>query len=262
MPYAWLLRLKRTAYAAAALLACLADSALGQGTSPLQVVSEELPPYNMTLGGKVSGFSTEVVQAALKDMGLEPRIQMMPWARAYDLAMHGENVMIYSIARTPDREALFQWAGPIAPARWFLFSTAAKPVHLHSLQQALDQRYQIATVHQDVGEQYLRSRHFEVGQTLQQSSHYALNYQKLKQGHVTLWISDDLSATYTVRSLGENPGQTLYRSLELAEMGPSDFSVAFSLATPAQTVERFRAALQQLRADGRYAAIQRRWVAP
>lgn len=262
MPHAWLLRLKRTAYAAAALLACLAGPAPGQSTPPLQVVSEELPPYNMTLDGKVSGFSTEVVQAVLRDMGLEPRVQMMPWARAYDLAMHGENVMIYSIARTPDREALFQWAGPIAPTRWFLFSTAARPVHLNNLQQALEQRYQIATVHQDAGEQYLHSRHFEVGQTLQQNNHYALNYQKLKQGHVALWISDDLSATYTVRSLGDNPGQTLYRSLELPEMEHNDVSVAFSLATPEQTVERFRTALRQLRADGRYAAIQRRWVAP
>jgi polar amino acid transport system substrate-binding protein len=97
---------------------------------------------------------------------------------------------------------------------------------------------------------------------LQQNNHYALNYQKLKQGHVALWISDDLSATYTVRSLGDNPGQTLYRSLELPELEHNDVSVAFSLATPEQTVERFRTALRQLRADGRYAAIQRRWVAP
>lgn len=262
MPHAWPSRTLRAACAAAALLACLAGPAVGQASPPLQVVTEELPPYNMNAGGKVTGLSTEVVEAVLRDMGLEPRIQVMPWARAYDLALHADNVMIYSITRTPEREALFQWAGPIAPTRWFLFSAPGRPVPLANLQEALDKRYQIATVNQDVGEQYLLSRQFAVGQTLQQSNHYDLNYQKLKQGHVDLWISDELNAFYTARTAGDDPQQSLHRSLELPELEDGGFSVAFSLKTPAHTVDSFRAALQRLHTDGRYDAIKRKWLGP
>jgi len=257
MPTAWPLRGLRAAFAAALLCASLPGHA-----GPLQVVTEELPPYNMTVGAATTGLSTEVVEAVFKEMGIAPQIHAMPWARAYDLALHADNVMIYSITRTPEREGLFQWAGPIAPTRWFLFSSEARPVDLASLQEALDKRYQIATVNQDVGEQFLLSRHFEIGQTLQQSNHYALNYEKLKRGHVALWISDELNAAYTARNAGDDAQAVLHRSLELPELEDGGFNAAFSLTTPAQTVEAFRAALKRLRADGRYDAIVHKWLAP
>lgn len=258
MPLAWLPRTLGAALAALALLACLE----GANAKPLQVVTEELPPYNMRAGGKVSGMCTEVVQAVFREMGIDPDIQMMPWARVYDLALHADNVMIYSITRTPEREALFQWAGPIASTRWFLYSTQARPVNLNSLAEALERRYQIATVNQDVGEHYLTDRGFAVGQTLQQSNHYALNYEKLKLGHVDLWISDELNAAYTVGMAGDDPGRVLRPAMELPELEDSGFNVAFSLSTDPQTVAAFREALARLRLDGRYDAIVRRWVGP
>jgi polar amino acid transport system substrate-binding protein len=258
MPLAWLSRTLSATLAALALSVCLEGAEGG----PLKVVTEELPPYNTRVGGEISGMCTEVVQAVFKEMGIAPDIQMMPWARAYDLALHADNVMIYSITRTPEREALFQWAGPIASTRWFLYSTQARPLNLGTLQQALEQRYQIATVNQDVGEQYLIGHGFVVGQTLQQSNHYALNYEKLKQGHVALWISDELNAAYTVRTAGDDPRQVLRPALELPELEDSGFNVAFSLSTDPQTVAAFRTALARLRADGRYDAIIRRWVGP
>lgn len=258
MPLAWLPRTLSAAPAALALLACLE----GANAKPLQVVTEELPPYNMRAGGKVSGMCTEIVEAVFREMGIDPDIQMMPWARAYDLALHADNVMIYSITRTPDREALFQWVGPIVSTRWFLYSTQARPVNLSSLGQALEQRYQIATVNQDVGEQYLIRQGFALGQTLQQSNHYALNYEKLKLGHVALWISDELNAAYTVSMAGDDPHQALRPVLELPELEDSGFNVAFSRSTDPQTVAAFRAALARLRDDGRYDAIVRRWVGP
>lgn len=259
MPIARPLRKLRAAFACAALYAGLAGWAWA---APLQVVTEELPPYNMTTGGRVTGMSTEVVQAVFKEMGIAPSIQSMPWARAYDLALHADNVMIYSITRTPERESLFQWAGPIAPTRWFLFSTQARPVPLSNLQEAMDKRYQIATVNQDVGEAFLLDHHFQIGQTLQQSNHYALNYEKLKRGHVALWISDELNAVSTAHNAGDDPQAVLYRSLELPELEDGGFSAAFSRTTSAQTVEAFRAALQRLHDDGRYDQILRKWSSP
>lgn len=258
MPPAWPTCLLRAAYAAAALLACLSGAS---GAAPLQVVTEELPPYNMVQGGKVTGMSTEVVEAAFKEMGLAPTIQVLPWARAYDLALHGDTVMIYSITRTPEREPLLQWAGTLASTRWFLFSAQAHPVALASLQEALDKHYQIATVNQDVGECFLLQAHFKVGRTLQPSNHHALNYEKLKQGHVALWIADERNGLYMARKAGDIPEQVLHRSLELPKLEGGGLSVAFSRNTPAETVDAFRKALLHVHEDGRYEAIVRKWTA-
>lgn len=225
---------------------------------PLRIVTEELPPYNMTENGQVVGMSTEVVQAVLKEVGMQASIQAMPWARAYELALNESNVLIYSIVRTPTREPLFQWVGAIAPTRWFLYSLADQPVQLDSLEDA--RGHQIATVNQDVGEQYLVSQGFRIGEELQSSNKYEHNYRKLKVDHVELWISNELNALYLTRQNGEDPDKVLIRSLSLPALSSEGLNMAFSRKTPIETVEKFRAGLDAIRRNGVYDAIARKWL--
>lgn len=242
------------------LMAAAAASALPikACATPLRIVTEELPPYNMLRDGTVTGMSTEVVQAVLKEVGMEAEIEIMPWARAYQLALHESNVLIYSIARTPAREPLFYWVGTIAPTRWYMYSLADRPVKLEALSDA--RGHQIATVNQDVGEQYLISQGFSIGEELQPSNKYEQNYRKLKVDHVELWISNELNALYLTRQHGEDPTQVLVQSLELPELSRTGLSMAFSRDTPIQTVERFRAGLEAIRRNGVYEAIARKWL--
>ncbi|HBS81387.1 MAG TPA: amino acid ABC transporter substrate-binding protein [Pseudomonas sp.] len=223
------------------------------------VVTEELPPYNMTVDGKLTGMATEVVQAVLDEVGEAARIQSMPWARAYDIALNSENVLIYSIARTPQRENLFKWVGVIAPTRWFLFSLPGTEFNLKSLDDA--RQYQIATVKEDVGEQYLIDKGFAIGRNLQSSNKYEHNYEKLKAGRVNLWISNELNAHYLVRQASGSPGDTAVPQLNLDDLGGANgLCMAFSRNTPDEVVERFRQALARVRADGRYDTIAARWL--
>ncbi len=50
---------------------------------PLTIVTEDFPPYNYEQDGKASGLSSEVVQAVLKEIGLQADIIFYPWRRAY-----------------------------------------------------------------------------------------------------------------------------------------------------------------------------------
>ncbi|QHA82457.1 transporter substrate-binding domain-containing protein [Pseudomonas mediterranea] len=225
----------------------------------LRIVTEELPPYNMTQDGRMTGMSTEVVQAVLNEIKVQASIQSMPWARAYELALNDSNVLIYSIARTPERESLFQWVGAIAPTRWYLYSLADRPVKLDSLEDA--RGHQIATVNQDVGEQYLISKGFRIGEELQSSTKYEHNYRKLKVDHVEMWISNELNAQYLVRQNGENPATMLVRSLPIPDLSSdAGLSMAFSRKTPVETVEKFRAGLEAIRHNGVYDAILHKWL--
>jgi polar amino acid transport system substrate-binding protein len=226
---------------------------------PLRAVTEELPPYNMVRDGRVTGMGTEVVEAVLRQAGLQVEIKSMPWARAYDEGLHDENVLIYSIARTPEREGLFQWVGSIAPSRLFLYALASHPVQLANLEQARE--YQIGTVKDDVSEQYLISKGFEVGKNLQSSNKYESNYEKLKLGHVDLWVSNELNAHFLTREAGADPAMTLVPVLPLAELSLADgLFLACSTRTPAATVTQLRDAFKVIQADGTYAAIMARWM--
>lgn len=237
---------------------CLSVCGAQARSQPLRIVTEELPPYSMTRDGQLTGMSTEVVQAVLKEVNVQASIQSMPWARAYDLALHDPDVLIYSITRTAEREHSFKWVGTIATTRWYLYSSSAHPIRLMDLDDARD--WQTATVNEDVGEQYLIGKKFVIGQQLQSSNHYELNYQKLRTGHVDLWISDELNADYLVRQDGEEPGRTLVQSLRVPELEEDGgLNMAFSLSTPDATVQLFQKGLRAIRENGTYDAIARKW---
>ncbi|HEX5685938.1 MAG TPA: transporter substrate-binding domain-containing protein [Ideonella sp.] len=229
------------------------------GNADLRIVTEELPPYNMTQGGQITGLSTEVVQAVLKEVGVQAPIKSMPWARAYDIALNEENVLIYSITRTPQREKLFKWVGVIAPTHWALYSRPGRNLVIRQLDDA--RKFQIATVNEDAGEQYLVSKGFVLGKNLQSSNKYEFNYEKLKLGRVDLWISNELNALYLTRQAGDNPETHLVRVLSLPDLANDDgLNMAFSSKTPDATVERFRKGLETIRRNGTYDAIKKKWL--
>lgn len=239
-----------------AVLVCLALRVFA--ADDIRIVTEELPPYNMTQGGRLTGMSTEVVQAVLKEVGVQATIQPMPWARAYDTALNSENVLIYSITRTAQREKLFKWVGVIAPMHWYLFAKPGSNIRIDSLDDA--RKYQIATVKEDAGEQYLTSKGFAVGQNLQSSNKYEYNYEKFKLGRVDLWISIELNALYLIRRAGDDPATTVVRALSLPELdGGSGLNLAFSRKTPDALVERFRSGLDTIKRNGVFEAIAKKW---
>lgn len=240
-----------------AVLACTGLSA--HAGSPLRVVTEEAPPYNMTVDGKIIGLSTDVVQAVLDEVGMQAPIQSMPWARAYDIALHAENVLIYSITRTPQREKLFKWVGPVASTGWYMYARADSNIRLEGLDDA--RKYQIATVSEDAGEQYLLARGFSIGKNLQSSGKYDVGYKKLQLGRVDLLILDELGAYYMARQAGDDPRKTLVRVLNLPDLSrDGEIGMAFSLKTPDALVERFRKALEKIKKNGTYERIQKKWL--
>ncbi len=240
-----------------ALLACCALRAIAG--EPLRIVTEELPPYNMTRDGRLTGMSTEVVQAVLEAVGMQAEIRSMPWARAYDIALNDENVLIYSITRTAEREPLFKWVGVVAPMRWYLYARPDSGIRLTSLDDA--RQYQIATVMQDAGEQHLLAKGFKLGHNLQSSNKYEHNYEKLKLGRVDLWIANELNALHLARQGGEDPAKAMVPVLGLPELNAGGgLNMAFSPQTADAVVERFRQGLHTIRNNGTYAAIAKRWL--
>lgn len=244
-------------------LVCMAGLLLGvvgvgmAADGPVRVLTEEFPPYNYTEGGKITGLGTEVVEAVLQQLGLQGRFQSMPWARAYETASNVPGVLIYSMVRTPEREKRFKWVGVIASSDYYLFSLADKGLSVTSLEKARD--LQIGTVNQSVGEQFLLSRGFVKGKNLQASVRNERNYEKLRLGHIDLWIMNRLTAYHLVRQAGQDPEKMLHKALAIPELSSQDYYMAFGNQTPDAMVESFRKALETLRRNGSLERLQRKW---
>ncbi len=90
------------------------------------VLTENLPPVHYEQDGKVIGIATEVVEEIFRRAGLHPDIKAYPWKRAYQIALRTPDSFIFTINRTPERERLFKWIGPILQKRTCLFKLRSR----------------------------------------------------------------------------------------------------------------------------------------
>ncbi|MFP4030682.1 MAG: substrate-binding periplasmic protein [Desulfococcaceae bacterium] len=228
----------------------------------IAAVTEEMPPFNHTENGKVTGMATEVVREALDRSDLPATFLVYPWKRAYQIALRQPNVLIYSIGRNPDREKQFQWVGVIAPVNMYFFKLRDRDqIQLESVADA--KQYKIGAVSGDYTLNFLRAQGFpEAG--LDVTGAFNLNFRKLFERRVDLVLVDELTAASLIRSeaaMGRPYRMDkLERALFVAELSTGMY-MAFSLGTPAETVEKTRTALESLKKDGTYQAILDRYRA-
>ncbi|HHB75039.1 MAG TPA: transporter substrate-binding domain-containing protein [Desulfobulbus sp.] len=107
------------------LLFLVSSSAHAEFDRPV-VFTEELAPVHYTEDGEIVGIATDIVQAIFQEAGLRPDIRSYPWKRTYLNVLRTKGSFVYTINRTPRRENLFQWIGPILHKRTYLYRLASR----------------------------------------------------------------------------------------------------------------------------------------
>lgn len=241
------------------LAACLVPIFLGlsapsfsQETGPggLVYTTEQYPPYNFEENGEQKGASVEILRAVWERMGeTAAPVRFMPWARAYRDIQEKPRLVLFSMARTPAREELFQWACPIDTVRFMLYALAESPVKMASLDDV--EKYSVGVIRDDITDILLkpyagRARIEAVGEM-------TLNMKKLDAGRIDLAAYSEEGFPEFLRK--NNLSESDYRPVfPLADI-PVCF--AFSREADAAFVARFQAALTELNAEGRVGAILR-----
>lgn len=83
----------------------------------LRLYTEEYRPLSYSDNGRLTGMAVEVVELLVERTGQATRIELVPWTRGYHQIRREANSGLFAMVRTPEREALFQWVGPIAQGR-------------------------------------------------------------------------------------------------------------------------------------------------
>ena len=165
-------------------------------TPPLSLVTEEYPPYNMSGSkGEIGGISSRILQALLTEAKLDYTVAIYPWARAIAMARTQAMTCVYSMSRTPERESLYQWVGPLVFNDWTLFarSGTARPARLQDAAQA-----HIGSYRGDAIVPYLQER----GHLVDVSSSDDLNPRKLLAGRIDFWATGRLIGLYRLQQQG------------------------------------------------------------
>ncbi len=102
----------------------------------LTIYTENHPPWNYQEGGNIVGITTKIVKLIQNDINNSDVIEIVPWNRAYKSALERKNHILYTTARTKQREELFFWIGPIVQDRVYLFKSSSNALEVESLEDA------------------------------------------------------------------------------------------------------------------------------
>ncbi len=236
-------------------LFCLLLGAFARA-EPYQIVTEEWAPYNYQQGDQLTGMATDIVRAIMTLTGDGFEIVVVPSMRTTHVLMNRPRSIMYSMFRTPEREALYKWVGPIAEESIYPYQLAGTPL-VNSLEQ-LRQVPQISTRHAGLIPEVLEAQGFANLDKNANSSEQL--YRMLLAGRTGIIVGDtDAGVAYYSAQLDITPGTlrrvpvALYRSA---------LYIAFSKDSDDALVAAWADALEQLRLSGELARIQQRYWRP
>ncbi|MFC3459757.1 substrate-binding periplasmic protein [Massilia haematophila] len=253
-------RIQITLAALSATLAVLSDAVAaavpaGSRDVALYITAEPAAPSSMLdERGQVVGIATDKVRAALGRAGVGYTIELLPWKRAYAAARRRADACVYSTTRTPEREALFKWVGPLDTAQWLLMARADRHIALRNLEDA--RPYRIGTYNGDARDHYLRSRGF----TVDAAPHDLLNPRKLLLGRIDLWVAALRPGSVVLEQNG-----WAGKIVPVLAFNRHELFLACNRGVPDTVVERLNDAFAALERDGVLRRIERGyddWTAP
>ncbi|WP_245904627.1 substrate-binding periplasmic protein [Billgrantia lactosivorans] len=199
--------------------------------------TEEYPPYNyQDDDGRITGDATELLRDALDDAELDADFRLLPWARALTEAQLRERHCVYSTTRTPERESLFTWVGPLVTSTWAAFALEESAIEADSLEDLTELR--VGSFREDAVGQYAVSQ----GVPIVVASAERENIGRLQAGLIDAWVTGE----QTARFLAEEAGLPLRRLFAFNEV---DLYLACHPSVPDQFVARLQAALDRARAS-------------
>jgi len=214
----------------------------------IKVVAAEFPPLTTEAGGQPGGVVLEVVREACRKADIPLEFSFLPWQRAQLEAQTRGDVLIIPFTRTPGRESQYQWIAPVLEFHTVLVTLDSPPSSIEEARTRV------------VG--YVRGTSFkdEVDHAgfpyVEETDDDVTNARKLKRGRIGAWITTDLMARGVYRQAGLDPAELKYGPT----LGPVKVSwVAASHGFPKDVARKIADAIDQMRADGSYQAIVKRY---
>lgn len=225
------------------LMACDISGTVPPASGGLRIITEVYPPYNFVdKSDNVTGQSTEIVQAILEKTGMQAAIEVMPLSEGLALAQKGPRVVIYSLNKTPQRENLFKWVGPIGHYEQAFYAEKGSTITIDRLEDAKLVK-KIGVYKGDAGAQFLASQGFT---NLDESLTDAEALKKLMDGTVRLWLGNKEGLAITAGQAGVNPDDLFMLPTVVIR---ADLYIAFSKDVPDSTVRSWQDALDGLKQE-------------
>lgn len=233
------------------LIAVIASLPFACGScAALTLTTEEYPPFNMmdARTKTLVGISVEKVTELMRRAHEPNTLDLYPWPRAYQMALQSGDTCVFSTTRTPEREALFAWIGPLVRNDWVIFARAddlRKPKSLADLHP-----YTLGGYNKDAVGEFLKLQGYKVDF----ADNDAQNVPKLLAKHIDFWATGELMGHYLAGKAGAS-----IKIVPLFRFKQTELYLACNPSMAPAKVEEFNRILKDMDRDGASAAIERKY---
>ncbi|NDV25468.1 ABC transporter substrate-binding protein [Desulfovibrio sp. JC010] len=239
------------------LVVCLLFSAVSAHAFGLKLMAEEYPPYSYRLGGESRGLFIDLVRMIQEKLGEKPgKITFYPWARGYKKLQSGTGDVLFPMCMTPERSAEFKFVGPVFWDDIYFYRKKGSGIELETVEDA-KKIGTIAVTRYDIFHQNLVSMGYD---NLDLSASPKCDFMKLLRGRADLVPMGSKAISYFFL---RNP-ELDFKQLE--KVGPSVFFttnyIAFKKDTPDEVIEKWQAALDELKTEGEWQKLVDKYFPP
>ena len=219
---------------------------------PLNIYGMENKPTSFMRDGRPDGLVVELVAGIQQRLGRPERVRIIPWTRANALAKAEPNVVLAAVVRTPEREAILHFVGPVFTTRISAYAVKGRLDELQRKDPGLRKVRaggQRASVFVSLPRRMGYNVTDEVG-TAETAAKMLMNRR------FDLWFVAEELMPASMALAGYRPD-----AVELAfNLGVNDVYFAFSKGTPAATIVAWADALRDMKRDGSFLRIHQKWL--
>lgn len=217
----------------------------------LRLVTENWPPVTYEKAGEAQGMAVELAQLIQQRVNSRERIEVLPWPRAYQLALSQPNVVLFTVVKTPERENLLNLLGPVATGQIAIFTRA--DFHSENLDSPNLKNTLRNGVHRGTAfHSTLEASGFK--QIVPLNSPVA-GVKMLMKGRLDAYCDDELAIAELFRRAG-HPKTPFKKVVALKN---SDFYFAFSPGTAPASMLAWNDALVEIKRSGEFNRLYQKW---
>lgn len=220
----------------------------------LKVITEDWAPYNYEENGELKGFSIEIVQAVMDELGEEYPISIYPGVRGDRMLETLPNVMYFSLFRTPEREDKFKWIGPISQEAIYFYKRKDNP-HTYQTIDDIKHANNITVPYKGL----IANKVDELGITnVMKLSSRDRQFSLLFSNRAELAVNTSpLGVAYYLKQIDKPVDSLVSTGVKLLEF---PLYIACSKEIPDSVIERWQAALEKVKSSEKYEQIYSKYL--
>lgn len=219
----------------------------------LRLVTSPWPPSNyLDEEGQPTGLTVAIIEAMKEKLGLSTPIEVIPWARGYKIAQSEPNILLFTAAKTPEREEMgFTFIAPAVMWTHGLLAKKDSGIEIKSLEDARSQGLTAVGVRGSWQVKLLQ----EAGIDTVEADDQETCARMLLAGRVNVWITSQLQASTVLQEIDMLPSAV--EPVFIHRRSPSYLMV--SNGTDPNLLKKWENAFDELKKSGELYKVAEEW---